>query len=118
MTQQDSEAPGWFRRALKAPFEDREVTVAGTPIHYLYWAERETLPGLVLVNGNGAHAHWWRFIAPFFLKEYRVAALDLSGMGAINDDQSCPIEDAEKLGTEMASKILNNTPNNFFDWKN
>lgn len=81
MTQQDSEAPGWFRRALKAPFEDREVTVEGTPIHYLYWAERETLPGLVLVHGNGAHAHWWRFIAPFFLKEYRVAALDLSGMG-------------------------------------
>ena len=40
------------------------------------------------------------------------------GSEAINDDQSCPIEDAEKLGTEMASKILNNTPNNFFDWKN
>ena len=40
------------------------------------------------------------------------------GSEAINDDQSCPIEDGEKLGTEMASKILNNTPNNFFDWKN
>ena len=40
------------------------------------------------------------------------------GSEAINDDQSCPIEDAEKLGTEMARKILNNTPNNFFDWKN
>ena len=40
------------------------------------------------------------------------------GSEAINDDQSCPIEDAEILGTEMAIKILNNTPNNFFDWKN
>ena len=40
------------------------------------------------------------------------------GSEAINDDQSCPIEDGEKLGTEMASKIINNTPNNFFDWKN
>ena len=40
------------------------------------------------------------------------------GSEAINDDQSCPIEDAEKLGTEMAIKILNSTPNNFFDWKN
>jgi hydroxymethylbilane synthase len=40
------------------------------------------------------------------------------GSEAINDDQSCPIEDAEKLGTEMANKILNSTPNNFFDWKN
>ena len=40
------------------------------------------------------------------------------GSEAINDDQSCPIEDAEKLGTEMAIKILNSTPKNFFDWKN
>ena len=39
------------------------------------------------------------------------------GSEAISDDQSCPIEDAEILGTEMARKILNSTPNNFFDWK-
>jgi hydroxymethylbilane synthase len=40
------------------------------------------------------------------------------GSEAINDDQSCPIEDAEILGSEMANKILNTTPKNFFDWKN
>ena len=40
------------------------------------------------------------------------------GSEAINDDQSCPIEDAEILGKEMARKIINNTPNNFFEWKN
>jgi hydroxymethylbilane synthase len=40
------------------------------------------------------------------------------GSEAINDDQSCPIEDAEILGSEMANKILNATPSNFFDWKN
>ena len=39
------------------------------------------------------------------------------GSEAINDDQSCPIEDAEILGSEMANKILNATPKNFFDWK-
>jgi hydroxymethylbilane synthase len=39
------------------------------------------------------------------------------GSEAINDDQSCPIEDAEILGAEMANKIINSTPNNFFDWK-
>jgi hydroxymethylbilane synthase len=39
------------------------------------------------------------------------------GSEAINDDQSCPIEDAEILGTEMANKILNATPSNFFEWK-
>jgi len=40
------------------------------------------------------------------------------GSEAINDDQSCPIEDAEILGAEMANKILNSTPSNFFEWKN
>ena len=40
------------------------------------------------------------------------------GSEAINDDQSCPIEDAEILGSEMANKILNATPKNFFEWKN
>ena len=40
------------------------------------------------------------------------------GSEAINDDQSCPIEDAEILGSEMTNKILNATPKNFFDWKN
>jgi hydroxymethylbilane synthase len=39
------------------------------------------------------------------------------GSEAINDDQSCPIEDAEILGSEMARKILNSTPSNFFEWK-
>lgn len=77
------EKPGWFLRALDAPMEDRHVEVAGVPIHYLYWAEpdAEDRPGLVFVHGNGAHAHWWAFLAPFFLEHYRVAALDLSGAG-------------------------------------
>jgi pimeloyl-ACP methyl ester carboxylesterase len=33
------------------------------------------------VHGGFAHAHWWDFIAPLFAQDYRVAALDLSGMG-------------------------------------
>jgi pimeloyl-ACP methyl ester carboxylesterase len=80
-------APGWFNRALEIPFEDRTVEVKGVPIHYLFWPSEEEAagdgakPGLIFVHGNGAHAHWWTFIAPFFLREYRVAALDLSGAG-------------------------------------
>jgi pimeloyl-ACP methyl ester carboxylesterase len=54
--------------------------VVGCPIHYLRWGEGDN-PGLVFVHGNGAHAHWWSFIAPFFLEHYRVVAIDLSGMG-------------------------------------
>jgi pimeloyl-ACP methyl ester carboxylesterase len=77
------EKPGWFLRALEVPFEDRTVEVAGAPIHYLYWEEQggADRPGLVFVHGNGAHAHWWTFLAPFFLEHHRVAAIDLSGAG-------------------------------------
>lgn len=75
------QAPGWFGKALDAPFENRRVTIDGASIHYLYWSRVASRPGLVFVHGNGAHAHWWRFIAPMFLDDYRVAAIDLSGMG-------------------------------------
>lgn len=36
---------------------------------------------MIFVHGTGAHAHWWDFIAPFFLSHYRVAAIDLAGCG-------------------------------------
>ena len=54
--------------------------VDGSPIHYLLWGEAHR-PGLVLVHGGAAHAHWWSHIAPMFLPEYSVAALDMSGAG-------------------------------------
>ena len=74
------EGPEWFDRAIATPAESGWVTVEGAPIHYLRWGAREK-PGLILVHGNGAHAYWWSFIAPFLAREYNVAAIDLSGMG-------------------------------------
>ena len=78
-----SYTPGWFSRALESPYANRTVEVGGVPIHYLYWAgdNGDRKPGLIFVHGNGAHAHWWTFLAPFFLTDYRVAAIDLSGAG-------------------------------------
>ena len=73
-------APKWFTRSVKAPFEDRFLEVEGCRIHYLRWGEAGR-PGLLLVHGGFAHAHWWDFIAPFFTEHYCVAAIDLSGMG-------------------------------------
>jgi pimeloyl-ACP methyl ester carboxylesterase len=75
------EPPGWFSRALEVAPVSRRISVDGATIHYLLWGGDATKPGLVLVHGNGAHAHWWSFLAPFFLDHYRVAAIDLSGMG-------------------------------------
>jgi pimeloyl-ACP methyl ester carboxylesterase len=73
-------APGWFRDAVAARVEDREIEVEGCRIHYLRWGTSGN-PGLVFVHGGAAHAHWWSFIAPLFASEYCVAALDLSGHG-------------------------------------
>jgi pimeloyl-ACP methyl ester carboxylesterase len=72
--------PGWFKKALDEPTEERVIEVAGTPIHYADWGQRGR-PGLVFVHGGAAHLHWWSFIAPFFNHRYHVVALDLSGHG-------------------------------------
>jgi pimeloyl-ACP methyl ester carboxylesterase len=77
-------APEWFRWALGRPYRSRRVTAAGCSIHYLVWPgddARADGRGLLLIHGGGAHAQWWRFIAPFFTRDFRVAAMDLSGMG-------------------------------------
>tara|TARA_R110002110_G_scaffold84618_4_gene219876 strand:- start:8651 stop:9634 length:984 start_codon:yes stop_codon:yes gene_type:complete len=73
-------APGWFLRAVAIEPESRSVEVAGARIHYLRWGD-PSKPGLLLVHGNGAHARWWSFVAPFLAREYSVAAIDISGMG-------------------------------------
>lgn len=73
-------APEWFTHAIAVEPEDKTITVGGAPIHYLRWGDRSR-PGLLLVHGNSAHAHWWSFIAPYFARDYNVAAFDLSGMG-------------------------------------
>ncbi|MBP6014258.1 MAG: alpha/beta hydrolase [Alphaproteobacteria bacterium] len=72
--------PAWFEQAIATAAESNWVEVEGARIHYLRWGNRDK-PGLLLVHGNGAHAYWWSFIAPFLAREYNVAAMDLSGMG-------------------------------------
>src|SRR5579864_3581682 len=73
-------APQWFIDAVAIRPEENIVEVEGAKIHYLRWGDRAR-PGLLLVHGNAAHAHWWDFIAPFLARDYNVAAMDLSGMG-------------------------------------
>lgn len=43
--------------------------------------QRTELPVLLFVHGFAGHAYWWSFLAPFFSKHYRIASLDLPGMG-------------------------------------
>jgi pimeloyl-ACP methyl ester carboxylesterase len=86
-----SESPGWFKKALATPYEDRTVEVEGCPIHYLMWGETGRA-GLVLVHGGAAHAHWWSFIAPLLIPEFQVVALDLSGHGESGRRKTYPRE--------------------------
>jgi pimeloyl-ACP methyl ester carboxylesterase len=75
-----AEAPGWFARAISTPHTEHTIEVSGCQVRYLNWGDRGN-PGLVLVHGGAAHAHWWSFLAPLFIENYSVVALDLSGHG-------------------------------------
>lgn len=57
------------------------IVIDGAGVEVLTWGEPGK-PGLLFLHGNGAHADWWSFIAPFFAADYRVAAFSWSGMGA------------------------------------
>ncbi|MEE2879185.1 MAG: alpha/beta hydrolase [Pseudomonadota bacterium] len=73
-------APDWFNKAIAAPAKEGRVDVQGASINWRQWGD-PSKPGILLVHGNGAHAHWWDFIAPFFADDYFVVAPDFSGMG-------------------------------------
>jgi len=72
--------PSWFTSALDAPRREGLVDAGACPIHYLDWGDPAS-PGLVLIHGGAAHAHWWSFLAPLFTYHWRAVALDLSGHG-------------------------------------
>ncbi len=84
-------APEWFGKALAHTPERSTVEVEGVAIEVLAWGERGK-PGLLLMHGNGAHADWWSFIAPFFADTHRVAALSWSGMGRSGWRQQYSVE--------------------------
>ncbi len=75
-----SDIPQWFQRAQSTPYKEGVTEVDGVPIRYLEWGEQRQ-PGLVLIHGGAAHAHWWTFLAPMFAEDWHVVALDLSGHG-------------------------------------
>jgi hypothetical protein len=66
------------------PGQSQFVMLAGCRIHYLRWARAPAKPGvrgLLFVHGGGAHSRWWSYISPYLTRDFRVAAIDLSGMG-------------------------------------
>ncbi len=74
------DAPSWFEEAVATPYEEHFVELDGIRIRYQAYGD-PSLPGLLLCHGNGAHAHWYDFIAPSFATSYRVNSMSFSGMG-------------------------------------
>jgi pimeloyl-ACP methyl ester carboxylesterase len=72
--------PSWFSEAIGCESIHHHVNVEGVMISYQQWGN-PTKPGLLFVHGYAANSHWWDFIAPSFLDNYSVVAMDLSGMG-------------------------------------
>ncbi len=80
MTPVHRKSPRWFLEAINSPYQRCSVDVDGCAINYLQWGDPRK-PGLVLIHGGAANAHWWAFIAPQLARNYHVVALDLSGHG-------------------------------------
>ena len=74
------DAPAWFEAAIATPYKERFVDVDGIRIRYQDYGNRSK-PGLLLAHGNGAHAHWYDFIAPALKDDYHVVSMTFSGMG-------------------------------------
>lgn len=71
----------FIHASLARPGSSHHAQVAGIRLHYLEWAGPPGAPVLLLLHGYLAHAHWWDFVAPWLATQYRVVALDFSGMG-------------------------------------
>lgn len=74
------QAPDWFNEAIAVPSRMGSTTVDGARIAWQAWGDASK-PGLLLAHGNGAHSHWWDFIAPMLAEDWHVVAPDFSGMG-------------------------------------
>ncbi len=74
-------APDWFRSAIAERPEAHCVVVEGAGINWFAWG-KVGRPGLLFLPGSAGHAGWWSFVAPFFARDFRVATLSWSGMGA------------------------------------
>ncbi|MBH68582.1 MAG: alpha/beta hydrolase [Rhodospirillaceae bacterium] len=102
--------PEWFKWAISQNVSSHVVKVSDCNIHYLLWegpTPEECKGGLLFIHGGGGHAHWWSFLAPFFARHRKVAALDLSGMGdsGRRDEYNVQIRAAELLAVIDDAKL-------------
>ena len=72
--------PDWFWAAVETPADEHTVEVDECDVFYRTFGDPSNRP-MLLIHGMNAHCRWWDFIAPQLADEYRIAAMDLTGMG-------------------------------------
>ena len=107
-----SNAPTWFKESISIKPSEQSINDKDGKISYSKWVSKNDSTNLlILIHGTGAHKKWWDPIAPQFLNETNVIAVDLPGMGdsdfrnnySIKDFGKCifSIIDKEKIGMNI-----------------
>ena len=107
-----SNAPTWFKESISVKPSERSINDKDGEISYSKWVSKNDSTNLlILIHGTGAHKKWWDPIAPQFLNETNVIAVDLPGMGdsdfrnnySIKDFGKCifSIIEKEKIGMNI-----------------
>ena len=74
------EQPEWFSQAIQVDHISNYVEVNGAKVHYLEWGQANP-QSIIMVHGNGAHAHWFQFIGALLSHKYHFVTMSFSGMG-------------------------------------
>ena len=77
-----SSAPDWFLNAIEIKPQAKRIENPKGDLSYSKWAcETSSRDLLIFIHGTGAHKKWWYPIAPQFINNANVIAVDLPGMG-------------------------------------
>ena len=92
-----SNAPTWFKESISIKPSERSINDKDGKISYSKWVSKSDSTNLlILIHGTGAHKKWWDPIAPQFLNETIVIAVDLPGMGDSDFRNNYSIKDFGK----------------------
>lgn len=72
--------PEWFSKAIALDHTSGFAEVNGARIHYLEWGKSNP-QSVIMVHGNGAHAHWFEFVGAMLSDKYHFVTMSFSGMG-------------------------------------
>ena len=92
-----SNAPTWFKESISIKPSERSINDKDGKISYSKWVSKNDSTNLlILIHGTGAHKKWWDPVAPQFLNETNVIAVDLPGMGDSDFRNNYSIKDFGK----------------------